>query len=84
MINTNHLLKVTSAWISVVYTICYLGVALFPGVRDFTMKYALHSDAPMSANYFGFGYFISGLIIWNIAVVLAVWLFAKLFNSIKQ
>jgi len=28
--------------------------------------------------------FVSGLIIWNIAVFVAVWLFAALYNNIKE
>ena len=44
MINTNHLLKVTSAWISIVYVVCYAGVAMFPPIRMMTMRYAMHMD----------------------------------------
>jgi len=84
MINTKHLLKVTAAWTSIVYTICYLGVALYPDVRALTMRYAMHADTPFTSGYFGVGYFISGLIIWNIVALLSVWLFAYLFNTIKK
>jgi hypothetical protein len=84
MINTKHLLKVVSVWISVVYTICYAGVALYPQSRILFMRYSLHADVPFTSDFFGIGYFISGLIIWNIAAVLAAWLFAYLFNTIKK
>lgn len=84
MINTNHLLKVASAWISIVYTVCYAGVALYPQSRELFMRYSLHSDIVYKSGYFSLGYFISGLIIWNIVAVLGVWLFAALFNKIKQ
>lgn len=84
MINVKHLLKVTSAWISIVYAICYAGVALFPASRDLFMKYSLHSKVDFASDYFGIGYFISGLIIWNIVAIFSVWLFAVLFNKIKQ
>ncbi len=84
MIKTNHLLKVAAIWISIVYTVCYAGVAFYPASRELFMRYALHSDIAYKSDYFGFGYFISGLIIWNVVVVLGVWLFATLFNNIKR
>ena len=84
MINTKHLLKVSSIWISIAYVICYAGVAIYPPVRNLFMKYSLHSDVSFRSDFFGFGYFISGLIIWNIAAIAGVWLFAVLFNKIKQ
>ena len=84
MINAKHLLKVTLAWTSAVYVVCYVGVAIYPPVRMVTMRYALHVDTNIVSTYFGFGYFISGLIIWNAVVLLAVWLFVWLFNTIKQ
>ncbi|OGZ66531.1 MAG: hypothetical protein A3D34_00670 [Candidatus Staskawiczbacteria bacterium RIFCSPHIGHO2_02_FULL_33_16] len=84
MINTNHLLKVTSAWTSIVYVVCYVGVAMYPPIRMMTMRYAIHADVNFVSGYFGLGYFISGLIIWNVIALLSVWLFAWLFNTIKQ
>lgn len=83
MINTKHLLKVTSAWISVVYVACYIGVAVYPPVRNLFVRYSLHADAAFKSDFFGLGYFISGLIVWNVVAVLGVWLFAVLFNKIK-
>jgi len=82
--NTKHLLKVTSAWISIVYVICYAGVALFPGIRPGLMRYGLHVDIDMGQNILTLGTFILGLIIWNVIALLAVWLFAFLYNSIKE
>lgn len=84
MINIKHLLKVTSAWTSIVYAICFLGVGIFPTSRVMMMRYAMHADSPITSSYFGFEYFISGLIIWNIIALAAVWLFAFLFNTIKD
>lgn len=84
MINTKHLLKVTSIWISVVYAVCYLGVAFFPASRQLYMRYALHADASFISSYFGFGYFISGLVIWNTLALLGANFFAYLFNTIKK
>jgi len=84
VINTKHLLKVTSIWISAVYTVCYLGVALFPASRQLYMRYALHADVSLKSNYFGIGYFVVGLLVWNIIAFLGAGLFAYLFNTIKK
>lgn len=84
MINTKHLLKVTSAWISIFYVICYAGVAIYPPIRDLTLKYALHAKVPIESGPFNLGIFIAGLIIWNIAALINVGLFAYLFNAMKK
>ncbi|OGZ22598.1 MAG: hypothetical protein A3A08_02330 [Candidatus Nealsonbacteria bacterium RIFCSPLOWO2_01_FULL_41_9] len=85
MLNIKHLLKVSAAWISVVYAVCFLGVAFWPGVRSGFMMYGLHVNGlNMGQNVLTIGTFISGLIIWNIVAFLAVWLFGFLFNNIKK
>ena len=87
MIIINHLLKVTAVWITIVYIVCYVGVAMFAGIRPGFMMYALHMN--VGAGYVGynvltFGTFISGLVIWNVVGLLGVGLFAWLFNTIKE
>ena len=84
MIGTSRLLKVTVAWISIVYAVCFAGVALFSGMRPGVMRYGLHTETAMGVNVLNFGTFISGLVIWNIIALLAAWLFAALFNSIRK
>ncbi len=84
MINTKHLLKVAAAWISIVYAICFAGVAIFPGIRPGFMRYGLHMGIDMGTNISTVGTFISGLVIWNIIVLVAVWLFVVLYNGIKK
>mgnify|MGYP001581903262 FL=1 len=85
MINTTHLLKVAAAWISIVYVICFAGVALIPGIRPWTLRYGFHMGLTgMGENIFTLGTFISGLVIWNVIAILAVWLFAALYNAIKK
>lgn len=85
MINLQHLLKVTVAWTSIVYTVCFAGVALVPGVRPGFMRYGMHvGNFDMGRDILTFGTFLSGLVIWNIIALLAVWLFAALFNGIKK
>jgi len=82
--NTKHLLKVASAWISIVYVICFAGVTLLPGVRPGFMQYGLHMSINVGQNILTFTTFILGLIIWNVIAFLAVWLFTVLYNNIKQ
>ena len=84
MINTNHLLKVGAAWISIVYAICFAGVALVPGVRPGFMRWGLHTMMNTGTDILTLGTFVSGLIIWNIIAFVAMWLFATLYNNIKQ
>lgn len=84
MTDRKHLLKVSSAWVSIVYIICYGGVAVYPPLRSLFMRYALHTDVVFGPDVLGIGYFISGLVIWNIVAMAGVWLFAYLSNAIKQ
>lgn len=84
MIHIKHLLTVTAAWISIVYTVCFVGVALFPPMRSGFMRYALHTSIETGQNVLSFSTFVSGLIIWNIIGVLSVALFVSLYNRIKQ
>ncbi|MDO8552284.1 MAG: DUF5676 family membrane protein [bacterium] len=83
MINTKHLLKVTAAWISIVYAVCYLGVALFPNIVSAFMYYGLHTNANVGENVATLTTFITGLVIWNVIAYLAVGLYAILSNKIK-
>lgn len=84
MIDKRHLLKVTFWWTSIVYVVCFVGVSVFSGLRPFFLQNALHMSAVESQSITTAGTFISGLIIWNIVTLLAAWLFAALFNSIKK
>ncbi len=84
MINTKHLLKVVAAWVTIVYVVCFAGVALISGVRPWFMHYALHINISMGENIVTLTTFVSGLVIWNVIAFLGVWLFAVLDNKIKQ
>ena len=85
MINSKHLLKVGAAWISIVYAICFAGIAAIPGIRPRFMIYGLHmGNFYMRQNILTFGTFFSGLIIWNVIAMLALGLFAWLYNNIKK
>ncbi len=84
MINIPHLLKVAAAWISIVYVICFAGVAFMPGVRPGFMRYGLHMGIDMGQNILNLTTFITGLVIWNVIALLAVGLFGVLFNGVKK
>jgi hypothetical protein len=83
MINIKHLLKVMAVLITIVYIVCFGGVALVPGIRPWFMQYALHTNASLGENVITFTTFISGLLIWNVIAFLGAWLFAFLHNKIK-
>ncbi|MDO8470656.1 MAG: DUF5676 family membrane protein [bacterium] len=84
MIHTEHLLKVTAAWVSIVYVVCFAVVGFLPGARSGFMMYGLHMNVTGWENIFSLQILFSGLVIWNIIAGLAVWLFATLFNSIRK
>jgi 2TM family of unknown function (DUF5676) len=73
MINTKHLLKVTAAWITIVYIVCFGGVALIPRVRPWFMHYALHMNVSMEEDIITFATFVSGLVIWNVIGAAGAW-----------
>ncbi|MEP7162577.1 MAG: DUF5676 family membrane protein [Candidatus Moraniibacteriota bacterium] len=84
MSNIMHLLKVVALWVSIVYTVCFFGVLLFPSIRADFMLYALHSKANLGESILTFGSFLSGLILWNLLAALGVWLFVLLYNRIQR
>ena len=85
MIDIKHACKVSAVWMSVVYLVCFAGVAFFPGSRAFFLRYALHyEDTALGESVMTFSTFMSGLVIWDIAAVFAAGLFAALFNTIKK
>ena len=84
MINTIRALKISVAWTSVVYTVCFLGVALFPGIRPGFMEYALHTRLDIGENVMTLTTFITGLVIWNVIAALAAILFAVLANYFRD
>lgn len=83
MISTTRIIKTSLAWTSIVYAICFAGVALFPSIRAGFMLRALHMQSDLGTNVATLGTFLSGLVIWNIVVALALWLFAAIFNRTK-
>lgn len=85
MKSTEHSIKVAMAWTSIVYVVCFAGVAMFGGIRPGFMMYAFHMRTSFAYNnVLTFGTFLSGLIIWNIIVLLAVVLYRWLDGVIKD
>ena len=84
MTNTPHLMKVGAVWASIVYVICFVGVALFPQTRSLFMFYALHVDLDLGHNVTTLTTFVTGFIIWNIVIALAFGLFGFLSNRIPK
>ena len=84
MINTMRALKISASWVSVVYVVCYAGVALFPGIRPAFMEYALHTRLDTGENVMTVTTFVAGLVIWNVVAALATWLFVALTSYFKD
>lgn len=83
MINTRHLVLVGTAWVSILYVICFGAVAIYPQLRTLFMKYALHVELDLGAAIMTPLTFVTGLVLWNIAAALVLALFAALFNRIR-
>lgn len=81
--NTMRAVKIGLAWISIVWTVCYLVFGLIPGVGPTAMPYIFHMNVPMK-NIFTIGNFIVGLIVWNIIVAAGIALAGLLNNFIKD
>lgn len=80
-----HLLKVTAAWVSIVWTACFTLVGMMPGMRPTFMMYGWHTMMNFGGqNIFNLGAFVYGLILWNIVALAAVGLFGWLYNNIKK
>lgn len=84
MINSARLVKVSMVWMSITYLICYMGVALMPGIRQQFMLYALHTNIEVGKNALSLTNFITGLVAWNLITGAGVWLFGMLYNQIKE
>ncbi len=78
------MVKVSAAWVSIVWVVCFALVGAMPGLRPGFMMYGMHTSGINLVNVLTVGTFISGLIIWNIVVSLAVGLFGYLYNTIKK
>lgn len=77
--DTSHSLKVGAAWITIVYVVCFAGVALFPSARTRFVEDALHMQATfLGQDIITLRSFVAGLILWNVLAFLGVGLFKLL------
>lgn len=83
MIEMKHAQKVAVSWTTIVYAVCYSVVALFPGTREWFMESALHAEYNAGPSIMTVNTFVSGILIWNVIAVIAVWLFVTLHNYFK-
>jgi hypothetical protein len=81
--NTTRAIKISLAWVSIAWTVCYLAFGLIPGLGPTVMPYILHMSVPME-NIFTIGNFVVGLILWNVIVAAGVALVGLLSNYIKD
>ncbi len=84
MINTKKIVKVAMLWISILYIACFAAVELFPPVRMGFMLYGLHMEFAAGQGILTFKTFIAGLVIWNALAIIGAWLFAALYNNLKD
>jgi hypothetical protein len=79
MTSTIRSVKVGAAWITIVYVICFAGVALFPNIRTVFIQDALHTEANfLGRDIITVRSFVAGLIWWNALVFFGVTLFQVL------
>jgi hypothetical protein len=82
-LDTFRLVKVSMAWVTILYVLCFAAVALFPDIRSLFMQYTLHADVSMGQSVITLGTFVAGLVFWNVIAAFGFGLFAILFNRIK-
>ena len=81
--STTRAIKISLAWTSIAWTVCYLVFGLVPGLGSTAMPYILHATVPIE-NIFTVGNFFVGLIIWNVIVAAGVALVGLLGEFIKD
>jgi hypothetical protein len=69
-LDTVRLIKVSIAWITILYVLCFVAVALFPAIRPLFMQYTLHADVSMGPSVITWQTFVAGLVFWNIAAAI--------------
>ena len=84
MIDIKYVVKVACIWVTILYVICFVGIALFSPLRPLFMEYALHTRMDLGVSTISFVTFIAGLFFWNIITALGVALYCYLYNSIKR
>lgn len=78
MISTTRAVKIATAWMAIVYVICYVVVMIFPGTRELLLEYSFHFQVDVGESILSLSTFIWGLIIWVVIAAVGAWLFAVL------
>ncbi|OGG47416.1 hypothetical protein A3D66_01480 [Candidatus Kaiserbacteria bacterium RIFCSPHIGHO2_02_FULL_50_9] len=81
---TKRLLKISMAWVSIAYVVCYVLFFLVPQTRGTFIYYAVHMNVNAVPSVFTFGNFIGGFVFWNVLVAASVWLWVFLVEKIKN
>jgi small-conductance mechanosensitive channel len=68
----------------VVYTICFLSIALAPNATIAFFSYILHIDLTNIARPLSWGSFIVGLLFWSLGTGLYTAQVARLYNNLTQ
>lgn len=84
MLNAQRVVKAGVLWTTVAYAVCFFGVALFPDIRSWFMEFALHTRIDTGENVMNVGTFVAGLVIWDALAAFGFWLFAAIYNSVKE
>jgi hypothetical protein len=77
-------IKVAATWTVTAYVACYATVALFPGVREWFVEYALHARVEMFERTMNLTTFFYGLVFWVILAIIGAWVLAVLVNKFKR
>lgn len=82
--NTKLAIKVASWWAATAYIVCYVAIALFPALRVWFVRYALHADVEFGTGVFSTSTFFAGLVFWVIISAIGAWFLATLVNKFNK
>lgn len=83
MLNGTKIAKVMVIWGTILYVVCVFFAGILPSVYGWFVSYVVHFGAMPTKPAITFVSAIIGLILWDIVVYLAVWLFVLLYNKMK-
>lgn len=83
MLNGAKISKVVVVWATILYVICVLIAWLIPGLYSWGAGNLIHFGMVTSAPSLTLTGVIFGLVIWDVIIYAAVWLFVLLYNRMK-
>lgn len=81
--NAVRVTKTAVIWMTIVYAICALGVALLPGLAESVMRSVFHGLAVTSSPKITFSTTVIGLIYLDIFTAISAYIFAAIYNKVK-